>query len=136
VNVFDVSEADLPTVTAFLERSPETSLFLLSNLRAFGHRLGPSLYSGDFKAIRDGDALVAVFCVARSGTLVLQTAGRRDAAPIIVDTVRAQEIKIRGVSVVAGRERRLGAAGSREPPETLASKCVSAKPRSPAAAGS
>lgn len=97
MNVVDVSEDDLPAVTAFLLRSPETSLFLLSNLRAFGHRLGPSLYSGDFKAIRDGDALVAVFCIARSGTIVLQTAGRRDAAPIIVHTVRNQEIPIRGV---------------------------------------
>ena len=49
IEVADVDEDSLPAAKAFLERYPETSLFMLSNIRAFGLRLGDSLYSGNLK---------------------------------------------------------------------------------------
>lgn len=97
MNIFDISEDDLPAVKAFLERWPETSLFLLSNIRAFGHRLGTGLYSGNFKGIREDNQLVAVFCLARSGGLLVQAGGRQDVARPIVDAARQEGLPIRGV---------------------------------------
>jgi predicted GNAT family acetyltransferase len=93
----DISEADLPAVKAFLERVPETSLFLLSNIRAFGTRLGESMYSGNLKALKEGDELAAVFCLTRGGSLLAQTAGRSDLASQIVNASRKELIPIRGV---------------------------------------
>ena len=52
MTVIDISEDDLPAVKAFLERSLETSLFLLSNIRAFGTRLSESMYSGNLKGLK------------------------------------------------------------------------------------
>lgn len=73
----------LGPVRAFLERHRETSLFLLSNLRAFGHRAGESLYSGDFKALVDQRGIIGVFCLTRGGNLVVQAGGRTDLAGTI-----------------------------------------------------
>lgn len=95
--VIDVSEDDLPAVKAFLERSPETSLFLLSNIRAFGTRLSESMYSGNLKALKQGDELTAVFCLTRGGSLLAQAEGRSDLAADIVTAIRKENIPIRGV---------------------------------------
>lgn len=95
--VVDITEPGVPDARAFLERTFETSLFLLSNLRAFGPRLGEGLYSGNFKGLRDASGLCAVFCLTRGGTLVVQTGGRIDLAPEILDAVKAERLPIRGV---------------------------------------
>src|SRR3954466_13144366 len=95
--ITDVSEADLPAVKAFLERVPETSLFLLSNIRAFGTRLSESMYSGNLKGVKQGGELAAVFCLTRGGSLVAQAAGRCDLAAEIVSAGRKEKIPIRGV---------------------------------------
>lgn len=50
--VVDITSHTLPEVITFLERTPETSLFLLSNIRAFGTRLGDSPYSGKWSIAR------------------------------------------------------------------------------------
>src|SRR4051812_30416355 len=71
----DVCEQSLPAVTAFLERHAETSLFMLSNIRAFGTRLGESLYSCNLKALRQGEEVRGVFCLTRGGSLLAQTGG-------------------------------------------------------------
>jgi predicted GNAT family acetyltransferase len=97
VTVFDVSQDDLPAVTSFLERAPETSLFLLSNIRAFGTRLSESMYSGNVKGLRAGGDLAAVFCLTRGGSVLAQASGRADLAEQIVAAVREEKIPIRGV---------------------------------------
>ena len=97
VMITDVSEADLPAVKAFLERVPETSLFLLSNIRAFGTRLSESMYSGNLKGVKQGGELAAVFCLTRGGSLLAQAAGRCDLAAEIVSASRKEKIPIRGV---------------------------------------
>lgn len=81
--VVDVTDANLSAVRAFLEVRIETSLFLLSNLRAFGPRAGESPYSGDFRALVDGNDVRAVWCLTRTGNLVLQSGGDPSVAPVI-----------------------------------------------------
>ena len=95
--IVDVTDADVLLATAFLERHPETSLLLLSTFRAFGTRLGDSLYSGNVKAIVEGGEIQAVWCLTRSGNLVAQAAGRADFAPAIVEACAEEPIAIRGV---------------------------------------
>jgi predicted GNAT family acetyltransferase len=96
IEVADVGEQSLPTIKSFLERYPETSLFLLSNIRAFGTRLGESLYSGNLKALRLGGTVLGVFCLTRGGTLLAQTGGDVQFAPLILQTCREELIPIRG----------------------------------------
>jgi predicted GNAT family acetyltransferase len=97
VSVVDIASDNLPEAKAFLERSTETSLFLLSNIRAFGTLLGESGYSGNLKGCQEDGRIAAVFCLTRSGSLLAQTGGRSDLAAEIVEACRAEGIPIRGV---------------------------------------
>lgn len=97
VELVDIGDDNLADAKAFLERNPDTSLFLLSNIRAFGPRLGESMYSGNLRGLRRGDEFRAVFCLTRSGTLVVQTAGRTELAPDIVRACALEPIAIRGI---------------------------------------
>lgn len=95
--VIDITAANVEPARAFLARRPETSLLLLSSLRAFGPRLGESLYSGDFKAWVEGGAVRAVWCLTRGGSLVAQSGGRAEVAPAIVRACDREPFPVRGV---------------------------------------
>ena len=90
--IVDISDENLAEAKAFLERVPETSLFLLSNLRAFGPRRGASVFSRNFKGVSERGELRAIFCLTRGGRLVVQTAGRPDFARAIFDAARAEKL--------------------------------------------
>jgi len=93
----DIRDEALSEATSFLERSPEASLFLLSKLREFGPRPGPSPYSGNFQGIWENGDLVAVFCLTAGGNLHVQSGDRTDLARAIVDATKSQETPIRAV---------------------------------------
>lgn len=95
--IVDIRDENLAQATAFLERAPEASLFLLSNLRAFGPRLGASLYSGDFKGVLENGELRAVFCLTQAGSLLVQSGDRADLARAIVDAAKTEKVSVRGV---------------------------------------
>jgi predicted GNAT family acetyltransferase len=97
VEITDIGEETLAAAKAFLERFPETSLFLLSNIRAFGLRLGASLYSGNLKGIEQNGQLRGLFCLTRGGTLLAQTGGRPELAQDIVRACAEEPMPIRGV---------------------------------------
>src|SRR5713226_1606797 len=93
----DIDAGNLPEAKAFLERHPDTSLFMLSHIRAYGTQLGDSLYSGNLRGLRQDGKLCAVFCLTRSGSLLAQTAGRAEFAPDILQACAAEPMAIRGV---------------------------------------
>jgi uncharacterized protein len=93
----DVGDSDLEATREFLEAHLETSLFLLGNLAEHGPRLGAHLNSGTFRAIYERGTIVAVFCLARRGNLLLQTGGRADLAPAILAACAQEPIAIQGV---------------------------------------
>jgi predicted GNAT family acetyltransferase len=97
VELVDIDAGNLSEAKAFLERHSETSLFMLSNIRAFGTRLGESLYSGNLRGLRQDDELRAVFCLTRSGSLLAQTAGRAEFATDILRACELEPMTIRGV---------------------------------------
>ncbi len=49
------------------------SLFLLGNLTAYGLKLTEDPYSGNFKLVRRGGQVVAVFCFSSRGNLLVQS---------------------------------------------------------------
>lgn len=81
---------------AFLASYAETSLFLLSNLKEYGPTLGASPYSGNFKVIKREGKVAGVFCVTRSGNLLLQTDRYEDYADFILEACQREEVKIIG----------------------------------------
>ena len=97
VRIVDVTADTLGPVQAFLERHRETSLFLLSNLGAFGPRAGDSLYSGDFNAVVDEQGVCAVFCLTRGGNLVVQAGGRAELADEIEAACASGPVPVQGL---------------------------------------
>ena len=92
-----VTDPDLQRVRAFLESHVDTSLFLLSTLAALGPRLGSHLNSGNFRQIEEGGQVVAVFCLTRRGTLLVQAGGRTELAERIFEGIEAEHIEVRGI---------------------------------------
>ena len=68
-----VTESSLQDAIAFLRKHEDFSLFLLGNLEAHGHKLTSAPNSGNFKLIRHGGKIVAVFCLTRRGNLLVQS---------------------------------------------------------------
>jgi RimJ/RimL family protein N-acetyltransferase len=97
LRIRDVTEADLERVRVFLEAHLETSLFLLSNLAILGPRLGEHYNSGDFRLLEQQGQVVAVFCVTRRGTLLVQAGGRTELADDLLAACGPQPIPINGV---------------------------------------
>ncbi|MGE3191564.1 MAG: GNAT family N-acetyltransferase, partial [Vicinamibacterales bacterium] len=95
--VIDVTDAEGPAVRRFLEGRVETSLFLLSNLRAFGPRMGESPYSGDFRALVDGQTILAVWCVTRNGSVLIQADGHAAHADVVDADMAARGADVRFV---------------------------------------
>jgi len=67
------SESSLQDVIAFLRKYEDFSLFLLDNLEAHGYKLTGAPNSGNYKLVRHGSKIVAVFCLTRRGNLVVQS---------------------------------------------------------------
>jgi|SRR5579862_436367 len=57
----------------FLKAHEEYTLFLLSNLEMYGPALSTALYSGNYKIIRNQEKIVAAFCLARNGALLIHS---------------------------------------------------------------
>lgn len=92
-----VTDSDLEPVRAFLEGHVDTSLFMLSALAALGPRLGSHLDSGNFSLVEAGGEILAVFCLTRRGSLLVQAAGRVELAGQILEACRTDPIEVRGI---------------------------------------
>jgi RimJ/RimL family protein N-acetyltransferase len=93
----NVEETDLERVRNYLEAHADTSLFLLSNLAVLGPRQGDHCNSGNYRLIEEAGRVIAVFCLTRSGHLLVQAAGRTDLAEAILEACEGQAIEVRGV---------------------------------------
>jgi ribosomal protein S18 acetylase RimI-like enzyme len=93
----DVRQSDLESVRAFLEAHLDSSLFLLSNLAVHGPAAGEHPYSGTFRLVEEGGRPVAVFCLTRQGTLLVQAGARTGLAEAILEACESDPIEITGV---------------------------------------
>ena len=97
ISISSITAAKLPAVQSFLHKNAETSLFLASNLTAYGPSLSDRMNSGNFKYLHAGDHVHGVFCLTRRGNLLAETGGNTDYAPAIIDACCAEPIRISGV---------------------------------------
>lgn len=81
----------------FLEHHQETALFLLSNLVQIGPYLTDHIYSGNYQLVVNDDLIVAVFCLTKSGNILLQTDRKADYSEIILETCLHESSSIEGV---------------------------------------
>jgi predicted GNAT family acetyltransferase len=95
--IVTVADGHVEAARAFLLAHVDTSLFLLSNLRAFGPRAADSPYSGEFRALVEGEGVRAVWCTTRSGNLVLQTGGAASLAPAIAEDAASADVPVSSV---------------------------------------
>jgi len=93
----DVCQSDLERVRAFLEAHLDSSLFLLSNLAAYGPAVGEHPNSGTYRLVEEGGQTIAVFCLTRRGTLLVQAGGRASLAEAILEACESDPIEITGV---------------------------------------
>jgi uncharacterized protein len=81
---------------ALLEKYQTTSMFLLSNLKECGSRMGEVHYSGNFKCLLKNNQLVAVFCLSKDGNALIQTDRAEDYSPYILPACLDEGIFIKG----------------------------------------
>lgn len=82
----------------FLKKNEEYSLFLLSNLETYGLKLSHDLYSGNFKILRKAEEILAVFCLTKKGTLLVQSVSQNDTHyQAIIEACLDEKIPISGV---------------------------------------
>jgi RimJ/RimL family protein N-acetyltransferase len=68
-----VSAENQERMIAFLKDHDDYSLFLLGNFENYGANLGEAPYSGNYKLICTDDVVVAVFCLTKKGSLLIQS---------------------------------------------------------------
>ncbi len=89
-----VGTENLKEVEIFLGHSEESAQILINNLRLHGFAVGEDINSGNFKAIRQKGAIVAVFCLARRGNLVIQSSV--SLPDLVLKACATENISIRG----------------------------------------
>ena len=92
--VESVDASNLPEVNAFLSRHEDSAQFLINNLREHGASLSDHPNSGNFKTVRVGGSIVAVFCLVRRGNLIIQS--DIDEPGLFLDACAAEPIPLKG----------------------------------------
>ncbi|HVJ20435.1 MAG TPA: N-acetyltransferase, partial [Polyangiaceae bacterium] len=92
-----LDDANAAATRQFLERDLDSSLILLGNLAEHGPRLGAHMNSGNFRAVVENGAVVAVFCLTRRGNLLVQCGGRRDLSARILAACAEDGLPFNGV---------------------------------------
>jgi predicted GNAT family acetyltransferase len=75
----------------------ESSLFLLGNLRSYGHSLGEQANSGNFRIVLKNGKVVAVFVLTKRGKLLLNSDREQDYSQVILDAALAEGLPLKGV---------------------------------------
>jgi predicted GNAT family acetyltransferase len=97
IQVINWDEAYEKQALDLLKQYKETSLFLLSNLKDFGPRMGEVIYSGHFKCLIKNDQVIAVFVLTKIGNVLLQTDRKQDYSDMILNACSDETIPIQGV---------------------------------------
>ena len=89
-----ITDANRSEAAAYLARHEDACQFLINNMSEHGCCLTAHPNSGNFKLVRRGHAVVAVFCLTRRGNLLLQS--DEECAGLILHACGAEELPLRG----------------------------------------
>lgn len=92
-----VTKTSLSEMIGFLKEHEDYTLFLLNNLENYGLTLTEAPFSGNFKLIRSGGRVVGVFCLTRTGTLLLETTLREPIFNTVLDACHRESIPLTGI---------------------------------------
>lgn len=93
-----VSSKSKDELIAFLKKNEEYSLFLLSNLEAYGLELSDAHYSGNFKILREAGKILTAFSLTKKGTLLVQSIKQdQDVYEAIIAACLDEKMPISGV---------------------------------------
>jgi len=92
--VEEIGEKNRTEANRYLAAHEETSQFLINNMREHGPRLAQHPNSGNFRLIRDGEDVTAVFCLARRGNLIVQADS--DYSQVVLRFCKADPVKLKG----------------------------------------
>lgn len=98
--VFSVEKVSADTqeeMVNFLKRHENYSLFLLGNFENYGANLSEAPYSGNFKLIRSSNEIVAVFCLAKKGSLLIQSIVREPVFDLVLASCLEEGISLTGL---------------------------------------
>lgn len=84
-------------MVAFLRLHENFSLFLLGNFEAHGSKLTDAPHSGNFKIIRHGRELGAVFCLTRREILLVHSTVQEEIFPLILEACKQEKIPLKGL---------------------------------------
>lgn len=92
-----VSRENQESMIAFLKAHDDYSLFLLGNFENYGLSLGESPFSGNYKLIRAGNEVMAVFCLTRKGSLLIQSVVKEPIFDPVLASCLEEKIPITGL---------------------------------------
>ncbi|MBI3237224.1 MAG: GNAT family N-acetyltransferase, partial [Chlamydiales bacterium] len=73
ISIVQLDRSSLDEAMCFLRKHEDYSLFLLSNLTSYGYRLTGAIHSGNFKLAYLEGRVIAVFCLTKRGSLIIQS---------------------------------------------------------------
>lgn len=81
----------------FLKEHENYTLFLLGNYENYGSVLTDAPYSGNFKVIRSLGKVVGVFCLTRTGTLLIEAILQEPIFDHVLDACRQEPMRLKSV---------------------------------------
>ncbi|CDR34460.1 GNAT family N-acetyltransferase [Criblamydia sequanensis] len=85
------------TALKFLNKYEDSAVFLIGNLERMGPDIGESQFSGNFKMVLDEDKIIAVFCLTKGGTLLVQSEVVDPLFKLILKSCEEEKIPIKGL---------------------------------------
>ena len=92
-----ISPENQEQMIAFLRDHDDYSLFLLGNFENYGSSLADAPYSGNYKLIRSDNEIIAVFCLTKKGSLLIQSVVRDPIFDIVLASCHEEKISITGL---------------------------------------
>ncbi|MGE0526306.1 MAG: GNAT family N-acetyltransferase [Bdellovibrionales bacterium] len=94
ITVESIGPNNFIEVDRYLAQHEETAQFLINNLSEHGPTLTDHSNSGNFKLVRAGSEVSAVFCLARRGNLIVQS--DKDFSDLILSSCKNEPVALRG----------------------------------------
>lgn len=92
-----VNDSNKRDMLGFLKNHEDFTLFLLNNFENYGFKLTEAPFSGNYKLIRSGEKVVAVFCLTRKGSLLIESLVKEPIFDIVLSACREESISLTGV---------------------------------------
>jgi predicted GNAT family acetyltransferase len=97
-SIENVSSENQKEMIDFLKRHEDTCMFMLGNFEVHGATMTEAPNSGNFKLIKQFEDLIAVFCLTRRGTLLVQSETIEPVFELILNECQKEETFLKGVA--------------------------------------